>query len=1718
MQALKKTAVATLARSACVACPRPSTSRALATVADIPYSNNAGDAGGRAATSTSSRTTAKRKTNAFVVPPPSTEPRPKAPRYSKNSSRVKGRTPNRPRKMLNQTALDSEGVNGQFQPSEQGEIKIYLPSVFMRLVRNTGVHKDDPYTATFRTDLRLTKPDISNYLKNVYGLGITSMRTMNYLSKMKRNPIGGGYSRSGGTKSYKKVLVGLTEPFWYPQERSREWCNEHFERDRMEELRDRKMLKIGDGRKQGVSAQRYRGAHKSRAEIERLAKIAEEGGADLTKTDGSPSDLKRPMGLRKSKNVIRSRAERQSEYQTKIEQEMERLRLDADPRASDSAEIIPPKWDAGHWVDLMQQLNELFASYAQTRAATAADTQDGQQKDGTSNQQGGPLAAPLSALPELIDAFEQRRKVELLTAEEKDKVREFASSGPPDLSITIDDFIGLLQNVGAASTIQSVLPVSPSPLKQRRSAKMSLSLFTPDKDKFSNADGASTDSPLDHRRPASAQDFSQLKTGGREPPTPTKLSKKRSLLSLLAASPRSASAPPPDVSELLISRGDLYLGVPLEGPFGRHFDAESEADKLRSALRGAKDKEIAAVVGDKTFAQIREIDRAFQRKFDKRLIQAIQGERSLKGNIEFALRGLVLGPLDFDVFLLRKALAGSTKNDSLLIELLVGRPPATVALLRAAYRSAVHEDPAVSARYKTLEDALMAHSGTNARLKRAWELVLQARWTDLQREGDESPPDVSQNQRLQREDLDQLKVSLRKGGNSDAAVRILLSRSPEHLRTIMNEYRRSSASSLPKAIKQVFNGALLEMLLFTIENVKHEEAGTGVWRDAKRLWKTMEVSGSRDEALSRQIIRLHWDRERFLQVQQAFRRKYGKALLERIARDSSSQLRELLRVMIVSSDKPLPSPSEADEARLNATRAPSRASSTSSKLSLPASDTASLLTLASDRRSLLEGDGEMSEPEPDAADKMLINETPPEPSSSEMQLSSSLDSALVERPVVKTHRTSSSMDYRRRSSPLDTSGPGSSASSVTTQLRHSRPMAPSRRRQSSNKDDSRATSPRFARSPTPTGSTTDASFTSALASSRGSTASTLSPSSQLLADNASAPTPSSDQKAVDSAEGPKSPIASIDNRAYHAPPISPVKSSFPRQSLDDSPASINSLLPFDLATPSQLGFDPDTPERSYAMRRDGSTASQRSFTTSTSGGSSKLFLDNGSIGFGSPAGGREGESFQSLLRHASELAKKLKGAETRLEASSTAFEREVSELEGRLEEARAELQAKRREEKELKIIEKQHLNQILSLEADVTKLQKSLDKSRESFESMKKSYTAQCDEAEKLRALVAETRRDFQAAEDAAQSASLHSRQLEQDKQMLEQTIAKLESDIEVARKAESALSDQKQENLVLKETIDRLRFDLEEMRAASRKSGFLDPAAINSGNPLETPSMSKSLGNELARKLAADESGQDKDEQSSGSETEGEVDDIVVTTHRRIKKMKRATSSRVTTPTVTHVERTVVVADAETQTDKVQTSEIQVQTDAILVSPKTSPAMPAKISKLSPRAIASQLGVEVSALEDLIDASRHGQVLDPSNARPVEGFGLVQARRASRWAGRIGSRAATQGPALLINVLPESAKPYLAPFVESSLTFFLYSTTLYLFGVLSGAWLSPFAMRPSSGPLQSAFSRGDFASYAWSDYPLSLPLGAGMAREGVAAFVESMIWGGVTVSRRLPT
>ncbi|KAI6167413.1 hypothetical protein EDD17DRAFT_1751975 [Pisolithus thermaeus] len=94
--------------------------------------------------------------------------------------------------------------------------KICLPNVMFRAARNhTPKGKPyNPYEATFRVPQSITKTDIRPYLSAVYGVKTTYIRTANYISPLRRTRMGLRPVRR--YRTYKRAVVGLVDPFYYP--------------------------------------------------------------------------------------------------------------------------------------------------------------------------------------------------------------------------------------------------------------------------------------------------------------------------------------------------------------------------------------------------------------------------------------------------------------------------------------------------------------------------------------------------------------------------------------------------------------------------------------------------------------------------------------------------------------------------------------------------------------------------------------------------------------------------------------------------------------------------------------------------------------------------------------------------------------------------------------------------------------------------------------------------------------------------------------------------------------------------------------------------------------------------------------------------------------------------------------------------------------------------------------------------------------------------------------------------------------------------------------------------------------------------------------------------------------------------------------------------------------------------------------------------------------
>jgi large subunit ribosomal protein L23 len=121
------------------------------------------------------------------------------------------------------TIIKQKNADGALEPVKVTETqvvgeKVYLPNIVIRLVRNHTPRGQpyNPYEATFRIPQSVTKTDLRNYLHAVYGVRMTYIRTDNYIAPLTHSMHNRRIQRGPSYKTYKRAVVGLVDPFYYP--------------------------------------------------------------------------------------------------------------------------------------------------------------------------------------------------------------------------------------------------------------------------------------------------------------------------------------------------------------------------------------------------------------------------------------------------------------------------------------------------------------------------------------------------------------------------------------------------------------------------------------------------------------------------------------------------------------------------------------------------------------------------------------------------------------------------------------------------------------------------------------------------------------------------------------------------------------------------------------------------------------------------------------------------------------------------------------------------------------------------------------------------------------------------------------------------------------------------------------------------------------------------------------------------------------------------------------------------------------------------------------------------------------------------------------------------------------------------------------------------------------------------------------------------------------
>jgi Annexin len=105
---------------------------------------------------------------------------------------------------------------------------------------------------------------------------------------------------------------------------------------------------------------------------------------------------------------------------------------------------------------------------------------------------------------------------------------------------------------------------------------------------------------------------------------------------------------------------------------------------------GTDERALINILTGKTAYQMEQLRKTFEAETGKTLVHVIEKETSHW--FEYGLRGLVLGPLGFDVWLLHRACHGAGTHEDLLTEVLVGRTNQEIEALKAEYHRVYHKD------------------------------------------------------------------------------------------------------------------------------------------------------------------------------------------------------------------------------------------------------------------------------------------------------------------------------------------------------------------------------------------------------------------------------------------------------------------------------------------------------------------------------------------------------------------------------------------------------------------------------------------------------------------------------------------------------------------------------------------------------------------------------------------------------------------------------------------------------------------------------------------------------------------------------------------------------------------------------------------------------------------------------------------------------------------
>jgi annexin A7/11 len=313
------------------------------------------------------------------------------------------------------------------------------------------------------------------------------------------------------------------------------------------------------------------------------------------------------------------------------------------------------------------------------------------------------------------------------------------------------------------------------------------------------------------------------------------------------------------------------------GVFAQDYHPKQDAEVIRKALSAGVSTDEDALIHILPFltpAQLESIRHCLYAESNVVLSDLV--EKKIGSNFRDAVRAVVLGPLDFDVWLLHRAMDGVGTNVTYLNLVLLGRKNGDIDAIKAAYYR----------RYKK-------HLVEEIRKELSGEV--EALFTDAleARRVDESVPINDAQIDLDVKDLYTAMVGKSEGNR---VSEILVTRSDAQIRKIIQIYEsRYKGKTLDEVVKKKFKGHMEEALIYIINGAKNKAL-----RDAKLVEKTMKGLGTKNEQLGYRLAILHWDKAHFKAVKAAYKAEFPKrgSLASRVEGETSGDQQKFLLALL----------------------------------------------------------------------------------------------------------------------------------------------------------------------------------------------------------------------------------------------------------------------------------------------------------------------------------------------------------------------------------------------------------------------------------------------------------------------------------------------------------------------------------------------------------------------------------------------------------------------------------------------------------------------------------------------------------------------------------------------------------------------------------------------------------------------------------------------------